>query len=361
MGVGDFIRSGVGEMAVARPSDGWGHVTCPYRMGVPPVFAQLTVQNNEAVVFRRAGTILGVLGPGRHSLSPAGAPFLESVKSSDGGRYDCELVFVTTTGTRLPLDGSVGQLTDTSGRPAEFFLLGAIDVTTSNPAAVVSHGVGIGEPGPPFDELVVRRVMHGIRQHLGYVLEQGLAGPTDTAGIAAALQQAGRADHLGLAPTGLELARIEVSRLVSGQNRPPAGVHASQRRAEVAADESLPSEVSARFGAARLPVWDTVYEYEAHVSVVGQFEGEAVRGADERWLKEQIVQTLRQALTTWTGSVLELPQKKDEWGRYVTQVVAPQLAHKANKRGRVVIEGVEIDPQEAAELKRRRGAALAGR
>ena len=132
-------------------------------------------------------------------------------------------------------------------------------------------------------------------------------------------------------------------------------------RAEAAVDEALPTHQSCRFGAARLPVWDTAHEMEAHVSVVGYFEGDPIGGEHQAWLKETMIGSIRQALGTWTGSVLDLPGKADEWARYVTQVVAPQLAHRAKLRGRVVIEGVEIDPQEVAELKRRRGAKLVGR
>ncbi|MBX3273938.1 MAG: hypothetical protein KF729_26980 [Sandaracinaceae bacterium] len=361
MGVGDYLRNGVGQMTVSRPSDGQRNVTCPYRLGAPPVFSQLLVDGTEAAVFARRGVVLGVLGPGRHSLSPTGAPFLEAAKSTDQQRYECDVIFVTTAPTRLTLDGSAGELTDTSGRKAEFFLLGAVTVSTHNPALVVAQGVGVGGAGDAFDRIVIGRVMHAIRERLGYVLEHGLASPSDLTTFGPALMAAGRADHLGLAPTGLELRGLEVSRLVSRDNRPPAGVEAASRRAEVAADAALPSHRSARFGAARIPVWDTEFEMTAHVSVVGCFEGEAVPSQHEGWLKEAIGLALREALTTWTGSVLDLPGQADAWARYVTAVVGPQLAHRAGLRGRVLIEAVEIDAGEAAELKRRRGAKLVGR
>ncbi|MEZ4340591.1 MAG: hypothetical protein R3B82_28555 [Sandaracinaceae bacterium] len=361
MGVRDFIQSGVGQMTVTRPGDGRGHVTCPYRMGQPPVFAQLTVEGSEAAVFLRRGAILGVLGPGRHSLSPTGTPFLEPAKSTDQQRYECEVIFVTTGPTRLSLDGSVGELTDTSGHRVEFFLMGAVTVATSNPAAVVAQGIGVGGSGESFDRAIVGRVMYGIQSKLAYVLEQGLASPNDLSTVGPALLSASRADQLGLASTGLEIRGLEITRLVSRANRPPAGVEAATRRAEVAADEALPSHRSCRFGAARLPVWDTEFEMQAHVSVVGCFEGEHVPGEHEAWLKETIGTTLREALGTWTGTILDLPNKKDEWARYVTAVVAPQLTHRAGVRGRVIMEAVEIDAGEAAELKRRRGAKLVGR
>lgn len=361
MGVEDFVRHGVGQMRVARPVEGRRNITCPYRLGAPPLFSQLEVQGDEAAVFHRHGAVLGVLGPGRHSLSPTTTPFLEPVKSSDQQRYECGVVFVSTQGTRVALDGSVGTLTDTSGRVVEFFLMGVVTVGASDAAAVVSRGIGVGEGGDGFDAIVQQRLMRGISERLSYLFEQGLAAPSDVRTIGPALLTTGRGDQLGVAVLGLEVRAVEVSRLVSSDNLPPAGREAVQRRAEVAAADALPSEVTCRFGAARIPFWDTQFEMMAHVSVVGHFEGDHVPANREAWLKNEITETLRQAAMTWTGTVLDLQAKKDDWARYVTQVVAPQLLHREKLRGRVVIDGVEISMQDHEELKRRRAAKLYGR
>jgi hypothetical protein len=359
MGVGDFVRSGVGQMRVARPAEGRRHLSYAYRLGAPPVFSQLEVAGGEAAVFRAHGTILGALGPGRHSLSPTATPFLERSKSTDGQRYECDVIFVTTGPTRLSLDGTVGPLTDAAGREAEFFLLGSATVGTHDPVRVVSQGIGVGEPGAAFDRIVLRRLMQGLAQRLPEVLEGGLADPTSPATLGPALQQAGREDGLGVGVLGLDVHAVEVSRLASRQNQPPAGREAAARRAETEAAEALPAHVSCHFGATRIPFWDTRFEMAAHVSVVGHFEGDKVPSPQEPWLKDAILQTLRQAATTWTGTVLDLPGKRDEWARYVTQVVAPHLRHHTGLRGHVVIDGVEIDAGEEAELKRRRAAELA--
>ena len=361
MGVEDFVRHGVGQLRVTRPAEGRRTITCPYRMGAPPLFSQLEVQGDEAAVFHRQSTVLGVLGPGRHSLSPPITPFLEPVKSSDQQRYECGVMFVSTQGTPIALDGSVGALTDTSGRVVEFFLMGVVSVGASDPAAVVARGIGVGEGGEGFDAIVQQRLMGGISARLSYLFEQGLAAPSDVRTIGPALHSAGRGDQLGVAVLGLEVRSVEVSRLVSRDNLPPAGREGVQRRAEVAAADALPGEVSCRFGLARIPFWDTQFEMMAHVSVVGHFEGDHVPAAREAWFKNAITETLRQAAMTWTGTVLDLPAKKDDWARYVTHVVAPQLAHRENLRGRVVLDGVEISLQDHEELKRRRAAKLYGR
>jgi len=358
MGIGDFVRSGVSAMRIARPSDGHRNISCAYQLGHPPLFSQLDVQGDEAAVFRASGRVLGVLGPGRHSLSSTSTPFLEACKSSDQQRYECEVIFVRTEGTRLALDGSVGTLTDSAGHEAEFFVLGTVTVGTSNPASVVTQAIGMGRPGEGVDAIVRERVMAGISSHLRAVFEQAQAAPAQPHTIGPAVLAAGRADQLGIAVLGLDVRAVEISRLVSNQNRPPAGNDAAGLRAEVAAAENLPDHQTCRFGASRIPFWDTTFEMMVHVSVVGHFVGERVPNEHEQWAKDTIKQTLIRAASSWTGTVLDLPGKKDEWSRYVTQVVAPDIAHRAGVRGRVLVEGVQIDSGEEAELRRRRGAQL---
>jgi hypothetical protein len=347
-------------MMITRPAEGSRHVTYPYRLGSPPVFSQMAVGSEEAAVFRKHHAVLGVLGPGRHSLSPTGAPFLERTKSNDGQRYEVDLVFVTTGLTRLGLDGPVGTLTDISGHPAEFLMMGAATVTTRDPVRVVSQGIGVGEAGDAFDQIVVRRLMAGITRELPKVLERGLASPGDLPGVGAAILDLGRADQLSVDVLGLEVRAIEVARLVSRQGRPVAGSDASARRAQVAADAELPKNRSARFGATRIPFWDTQFNLQVHVSAVGHFEGDEIPPHLEQWLSDAITQTLRGSATSWQGTVLDLVDRKDEWARYATQVVAPQVAQYTRLRGRVVIDAIEIAPQELQELKRRRAAAMMG-
>lgn len=348
-------------MRVARPTHGRRNVSCAYQLGAPPVFSQLVVESNEAAVFARRGAILGVLGPGRHSLSPTGTPFLEPAKTPDQQRYECDVIFVTTGPTRMSLDGSIGTLTDAAGHDNEFFLLGTATVGTDDPARVVAAGIGVGEPGDAFDRIVVQQLMHGIAQQLPALLEQGRVNPRDPATFGPALVQAGAEDALGVGRLGLQVQDVTISRLASRENHPPAGREVAEVRAQAAADEALPDHVSCRFGKARIPFWDTRYEMQAHVSVVGHFEGDHVPGHLEPWLENAIVETVVRAAESWTGTVLDLPDQRDQWARYVTQVVAPHLKHHTGLRGRVVIDAVEIDAQEQAELKRRRAAELVGR
>ena len=106
---------------------------------------------------------------------------------------------------------------------------------------------------------------------------------------------------------------------------------------------------------------DTDFGMTAHVSVVGYFQGDDVPGHQEQWLKDAIVQTVRGAAATYRGTVLDLPGQKDDWGRYVTSVVAPELQKYTGVRGRVILEAVEIDRGDEGELRRRRAARFGGR
>lgn len=345
-------------MTITRPHEGRHHITYPHRLGNPGVFEPLVVGSQEAAVFRRRRAFLGSLGPGQHSLSPTGTPFLEPAKNPDGRSYDCELIFVTTGPTRLGLDGAVGTLTDTAGHPAEFLMLGTATVTVSDPVRAVREGIGFGEPGEAFDAIVIRRLLAGIGKQLAAALERGIASASDLPGLGRSVVQLGYADHLGAAPLGVEIQTVEISRLHSRQGLPPAGRDAGQKRAQAAEDASLPKHRSCRWGATRIPFFDSVYQMQAHVSAVGYFEGDPVPPHLEQWMEDVIVTAIRHAATTWKGTVLDLAAHKDGWARYVTQSVMPQVNQHVPLRGRIVVEAVEISPQEHVELKRRRAAQL---
>ena len=346
---------------ITRPHEGRHHVTYPYRLGNPPVFSPLVVGSDEYVVFRRHHAILGALGPGSYSLSPTGTPFLEPAKTTDARSYAVDLIFVTTGTTRLELDGSVGPLTDTSGKSAEFSALAYATVRAREPKQVVSAGIGVGEAGDAFDRIVKQRLMNGIKRELAAVFERGAASPEDLRTIGPAVMSAGRADSLGIAVLGLELTGLEVVRLASAEGFPPAGLDAGARRAEHATADALPKEETCHFGGHQIPFRDTRYGKTIKVSAVGHFEGDSVPAHLDQWVKELILHAMREAAATWNGTVLDLPDKKDEWARWITSVVAPQIFARTKLRGRAVLTGVQIDREDEVELKRLRAAEQFGR
>ena len=102
MGIVDFIRKGVSELAVARPADKKDLLVYKHPDPTIPMHAQLTVDADEAAVFFRDGAIVGTLrtaGVGqRHQLDTQNLPFLSRfVDSFTGGQvFKTDLYFVTT-------------------------------------------------------------------------------------------------------------------------------------------------------------------------------------------------------------------------------------------------------------------------
>ena len=102
MGIFDFIKSGVREMMIARPDDKKDLLVYKHPDPTIPMYAQLTVDADEAAVFFRDGTIVGVLrsaGVGqRHTLSAENIPFLSSMidKATGANIFVTDLFFVTT-------------------------------------------------------------------------------------------------------------------------------------------------------------------------------------------------------------------------------------------------------------------------
>ncbi|MBK8171887.1 MAG: SPFH domain-containing protein [Sandaracinaceae bacterium] len=102
MGIVDFIRRGVGEMIIARPPDKKDLLVFKHPDPTIPMYAQLTVDSDEAAVFFRDGAVAGTLRTAginqRHTLDSQNIPFLSNfVDSFTGGNiFKTDLFFVTT-------------------------------------------------------------------------------------------------------------------------------------------------------------------------------------------------------------------------------------------------------------------------
>jgi membrane protease subunit (stomatin/prohibitin family) len=101
MGIMDFIKQGTREMMIARPDAQKRFIVYKHPENTIPMFSQLTVDADEAAVFFRDGSLVGVLrtaGAGqRHTLSTGNIPFLSNlVDSFTGGNiFVTDLYFVT--------------------------------------------------------------------------------------------------------------------------------------------------------------------------------------------------------------------------------------------------------------------------
>lgn len=115
MGVMDFVRNGVREMMIARPDQFKHLIVYKHPDQNFPFWSQLTVDSDECAVFFKDGRVVGVLPPGRHTLSTQNIPFLGQIvnKFTGGDVFISEIFFVKTTPVRsVPFGGPIGDMID---------------------------------------------------------------------------------------------------------------------------------------------------------------------------------------------------------------------------------------------------------
>lgn len=115
MGILDFVKGGVKELAIARPDDAkdfwvWKHPdqTIPWK-------AQLTVDQDEIAMFFKNGQYVGSLSAGRHTLDGNNIPFLGQLvdKFTGGNVFITEVFFVNTREhPSIKFGTSVGDIPD---------------------------------------------------------------------------------------------------------------------------------------------------------------------------------------------------------------------------------------------------------
>lgn len=98
MGILDFVKGGVKELAIARPDAAKGLWVYKHPDQTIPMKAQLTVDSDEVALFFKNGQYVGTLAAGRHTLDGSNIPFLGQLvdKFTDGNIFICEVFFVTT-------------------------------------------------------------------------------------------------------------------------------------------------------------------------------------------------------------------------------------------------------------------------
>jgi membrane protease subunit (stomatin/prohibitin family) len=115
MGVMDFVKNGVREMMIARP-DHYKHlIVYKHPDQNFPFWSQLTVDSDECAAFFKDGRVVGVLPPGRHTLSTQNIPFLNNIvnKFTGGDVFISEIFFVKTSPVRsVPFGGPIGDMID---------------------------------------------------------------------------------------------------------------------------------------------------------------------------------------------------------------------------------------------------------
>lgn len=115
MGILDFVKGGVKELAIARPDAAKSYWVYKHPDQTIPMKAQLTVDSDEVALFFKNGAYVGSFSAGRHTLDASNIPFLGQLvdKFTGGNVFICEVFFVTTR--ELPsikFGTSVGDVMD---------------------------------------------------------------------------------------------------------------------------------------------------------------------------------------------------------------------------------------------------------
>ncbi len=115
MGIMDFVKQGVQEICIARPDQLKNLIVYKHPDETVPFWSQLTVDADECAVFFKDGQVMGVLGPGRHTLSTQNIPFLSNLvdRFTGGNVFKAEVFFVTTRPLRgLKFGGRFDNMVD---------------------------------------------------------------------------------------------------------------------------------------------------------------------------------------------------------------------------------------------------------
>ncbi len=180
MGILDFIKGGVREMMIARPDDKKDLLVYKHPDGTIPMYSQLTVDADEAAVFFRDGSIVGVLrsaGVGqRHTLSAQNIPFLSNaVDALTGGNiFTTDLFFVTTRPIyEQQFGGELGLMEDPLlGEMIAPRIFGNFAFEITDPATFIMKFVGLKQAGNNDQVLgwVRGLFMNSVRTVMGQVL-----------------------------------------------------------------------------------------------------------------------------------------------------------------------------------------------
>ncbi len=176
MGIMDFIRQGTREMMIARPDEAKKYIVYKHPEQTIPMFSQLTVDADEAAVFFRDGSLVGVLrtaGAGqRHTLSTGNIPFLSNlVDSFTGGNiFITDLYFVTMRpmrgarfgGSLPPIKDPELEITLTPRIHGEY----AWQVTAPDAFIVGYVGLGPQQSNEQIERWITTKFMNAVKKSL---------------------------------------------------------------------------------------------------------------------------------------------------------------------------------------------------
>jgi membrane protease subunit (stomatin/prohibitin family) len=141
MGILDFVKGGVQELAIARPDANKGELVYKWPDPTIPNKARVTVAQDELALFFRDGKFIGQLEPGVHQLESSSIMFLDQLvdKFTGGNIFKAELWFVSTREIAgLKFGGRIGSLEDPkSGVPVETMVHGDYSLKATDPKQII--------------------------------------------------------------------------------------------------------------------------------------------------------------------------------------------------------------------------------
>lgn len=147
MGIINFVKGGVRELAIARPDEAKGEIIYKHPDQTIPMKAQLTVDADELALFFKNGTLVGQFGAGRHTLDAQNIPFLGQLidKFTGGNVFLAEVFFVSTREmTDVKFGGQIGKVRDAqSGLLVQMMVHGTFSARVLDPPRLVIGLVGL--------------------------------------------------------------------------------------------------------------------------------------------------------------------------------------------------------------------------
>jgi len=175
MGILDFVKSGVREIAVARPAPAKDFLVYKHPDPTIPMFAQLTVYADEVAVFYRDGQVVGAMSAGRHTLDSKNIPFLSPLldKFTGGDVLRAEVFFVLTRMVQEKFGGRLPPILDPyAGEMIQPRVNGSFMVRVTDPVKFITDFVGTRQASNDDAlQMVKEQLMIVIKSTLGELAE----------------------------------------------------------------------------------------------------------------------------------------------------------------------------------------------
>ncbi len=177
MGVFDFVKGSVREMMIARPDQAKHLIVYKHPDQNFPNWSQLTVDSDECAVFFKDGRVIGVLPPGRHTMSTQNIPFLNNIvnKFTGGDVFISEIFFVRTTPVRsVTFGGPIGDMIDPlTGEQVIPRIFGEFSLVVTDPVRFIVGYTGQAAQGD--NDAILQWIkglfMNGVKTTLGELCE----------------------------------------------------------------------------------------------------------------------------------------------------------------------------------------------